>query len=446
MQSGPRVVPTSATSLLEQECEAAWQRRLALSRQTSAHVNMTRAPCPFRVEHEAVWQHCLESSRGSTDISPSSPSPTRASTTPRRGAIQTFFNLLSLACLCLALQLAVGTTNQHSAGDTVITSITKVHHVQDIILESSRASPPTATGSAASTRISPGDVLDSIFNVLPHTIIIESPQASARAPPQVAPGNVLNVLPHTIIIESSRASPSTATGSTASTRISPQVASGDILNVLQHLQHLAGIELPRASPSVATGNTASPRASLPRIADIIAAPLHTDPWSPPSASPAPNVNLGAVIEPKVDVSMGIDLLSAIRCGTSTREVTTPPRAGARPPRVHPVHLGSPAPTHLPSESPTSSDSESPVSSDARHIFAPPHSRSLSPAASAGGNLSKLFLMGDPTTSSCGVSPAPTHLPSESPTGSDSESPMSGRLRFRRHVVPPQRWPPRHRGL
>jgi len=82
MQSSPRVELARATSLLEQECEAAWQRRLALSRQTSAHVNVTHAPCPFRVEHEAVWQHCLDSSRGSTDISPSSPSPKRTSTTP----------------------------------------------------------------------------------------------------------------------------------------------------------------------------------------------------------------------------------------------------------------------------------------------------------------------------------------------------------------------------
>jgi hypothetical protein len=261
MQSSPRVELARATSLLEQECEAAWQRRLALSRQTSAHVNVTHAPCPFRAEPEAVWQQCLDSSRGSTDISPSSPSPKRTSTTPRRGAIQTFFNLLSLACLCpLAFQLAAATTDQHSVGDAAVTSITKVHHVQDITFELSRASLPTATGSAASIRTSPEDVSDSILNVLPHTIVIESPQASARASPQVAPGDIFNVLPHTIIIESSRASPSTATGSTASTRISPQVASGDIFHVLQHI---AGTELPRASSPVATGNTASPRASLP---------------------------------------------------------------------------------------------------------------------------------------------------------------------------------------
>jgi hypothetical protein len=63
MQSSPRVEPTRETSLLEQECEAAWQRRLALSRQTSTHVNVTLAPCLFRAEHEAVQQHSLASSR-----------------------------------------------------------------------------------------------------------------------------------------------------------------------------------------------------------------------------------------------------------------------------------------------------------------------------------------------------------------------------------------------
>ena len=159
MQSSPRVELTRATSLLEQECEAAWQRRLALSRQTSAHVNVTHAPCPFRVEPEAVWQQCLDSSRGSTDISPSSPSPKRTSTTPRRGAIQTFFNFLSLVCLCpLAFKLAAGTTNQHSVGDAAVTLITKVHHVQDLTSESSRSTLPTATGTLEDpgTRPEPG--------------------------------------------------------------------------------------------------------------------------------------------------------------------------------------------------------------------------------------------------------------------------------------------------